>query len=366
MKKIIIFMPDISFGGVEKNFFNISNFLKKKKLDISILTLSKFPRNKLNKDIRIIRPEKKFFHSLGRKLKFFICLVFLIREIIFNKQTTVFCFQGIIYCTLICKIFSRRIIVRSNTSPTGWSKNCLKVFFYKKIYKLADLIIVNSIEFKKELKKNLNLDAKCIYNPLDSKIIIKKSKKKISTRFFDNKFLNVINIARLDEQKDHITLLKSIKIVKKKINIKLLIVGSGSEEKNLKEFIKNCNLGNTVKIIPYKSNPFPIIKKADLFILSSKYEGLPNTLLEVALLKKPIISSNCPTGPKEILSYGKGGILFKTGDYLDLSNKIILFSKKKKKYKKKINFAYDNLNKFDYQNRMLDYYNLIYSFINKK
>ena len=58
-------------------------------------------------------------------------------------------------------------------------------------------------------------------------------------------------------------------------------------------------------------NPFPIIKKADLFVLSSKYEGLPNVLLEAATLKKFIISSNCPTGPKEILMNGKGGFILK-------------------------------------------------------
>ena len=71
------------------------------------------------------------------------------------------------------------------------------------------------------------------------------------------------------------------------------------------------NLNDSVKIINFLDNPYPIIKKSDIFILSSNFEGLPNVLLEAQTLKIPIISSNCPTGPKEILLNGKAGILFK-------------------------------------------------------
>ena len=74
--------------------------------------------------------------------------------------------------------------------------------------------------------------------------------------------------------------------------------------------------------------------RSDLFILSSIFEGLPNVLLESLALNRFIISSNCPTGPSEILSYGKGGILFKIGDYKDLGKKIIFYKKNKFKLKK--------------------------------
>ena len=76
-----------------------------------------------------------------------------------------------------------------------------------------------------------------------------------------------------------------------------------------------------VKIVGYKENPYPYIKASNLFILSSRYEGLPNVLLESIALKKFVISSNCPTGPSEILDKGKGGLLFKVGDYHDLEKK---------------------------------------------
>ena len=78
-----------------------------------------------------------------------------------------------------------------------------------------------------------------------------------------------------------------------------------------------------MRIINFLDNPYPIIRETELFILSSKYEGLPNVLLESLVLKKMIISSNCRTGPKEILLNGKGGLLFKVGNHKDLYKKII-------------------------------------------
>ena len=80
-----------------------------------------------------------------------------------------------------------------------------------------------------------------------------------------------------------------------------------------------------VKIYNFVDNPYPLIKQADIFVLSSAYEGLPNVLLEALTLNKFIISSNCPTGPKEILLNGKGGLLFKVGNYKQLANKIIYY-----------------------------------------
>ena len=75
-----------------------------------------------------------------------------------------------------------------------------------------------------------------------------------------------------------------------------------------------------------------------MFVLSSKFEGLPNVLLESITLGKFIISSDCPTGPREILSSGKGGLLFKTNNEIDLKNKILFYLNNKKKNVKKCFF----------------------------
>ena len=140
-------------------------------------------------------------------------------------------------------------------------------------------------------------------------------------------------------------------------------MGRGVEKKNLLNYIDKNNLNKIVKIINFRENPFPILKKANLFILSSKYEGLPNVLLEAILLKKFIISSNCSTGPREILLNGKGGFLFEVGDYEELSKKIIFYYKNNLLLRKKIEYSYKNLNRFDYIKNMDSYYRLVKKFL---
>ena len=88
--------------------------------------------------------------------------------------------------------------------------------------------------------------------------------------------------------------------------------------------------------MPFQKNPYPYLKKSDLFILSSLYEGLPNVLLEAMSLKKFIISSNCPTGPREILQNGKLGELFRNNDFEDLKKKIIDFHRSKRKINQRL------------------------------
>ena len=266
------------------------------------------------------------------------------------------------YCVFICKLLGAKVILRSNSSPEGWSKNIFKLKLYELGFKLADGIIVNSINFKKQLRTKFNVRATCIYNPVNKKDIIKLSKQKIRLNFFNKKTLNMISVARFEDQKDHVTLLKAMNKLKSKINFKLLLIGDGSKEKSIKAFVKKNNLGKSIKIIKNIKNPFPYIVKSNLVLLSSIYEGLPNILLESIVLKRFIISSNCPTGPAEILSNGKGGFLFKVGDFNDLYNKILIF-KKKKILKSKIIFAQKNLKKFEYDLNLKKYKKFIDKFI---
>ena len=147
------------------------------------------------------------------------------------------------------------------------------------------------------------------------------------------------------------------------MNFELLIIGSGEKKDELTQFVKKNNLSKFVKIISVYSNLYKILKQSDVFILSSKYEGLPNVLLEAASLKKFIISTNCPTGPNEILLNGKGGLFFKIGDYNDLSEKIIIYSKNKKKFNKKILASFRGLQRYDLEKNLMKYHKILINFI---
>ena len=361
-KKLIIFIPSIEGGGVEKNLFIISNYLKDKINNISVISISNKYKNKFNNKIKFISPKADFWNSIGRRKKFFVGLFLLFFEILKDRNTLVFSFQGNVYCTLLCKLLGIKIIVRSNSAPDGWSQNRFKNLIFKFVLRSADKIIVNSFEFKKKFKTKFKIHAECIYNPLNKREIIKKSKIKSKIKF-DRKKLKLINIGRYTDQKDQLTLLKAVNRIKDKISFNLLLVGRGVEKKNLVKYIHENNLSKQVKLLDFQNNPFNLIKSSDVFILSSLYEGLPNVLLETQVLKKFIISSNCPTGPREILLNGKAGFLFNVGNYLELSNLILYYSKNKKSLSKKISIGYKNLNRFDYNQNLKKYLNIINSLI---
>ncbi len=345
--KIILFMPHIDIGGVEKNFFLISNYLAKHNNNVIVITISKKSKKFLSKNIKLITLNSNFWGQMGKKIKFLLALYLLTREILKNKNSIVVSFQANFYCGILSKLLGFNLIIRSNTSPYGWSNNIIKKKLYKLSLKAANNVIVNSNEFKRLIKKKFKINAECIYNPLNKKEIINLSKKKINFSFFDKKYLNIINIGRLEDQKDQITLLKAIEFIKDKIKIKLLIIGNGSMQKELMEYIKKKNLSHNIKILNNITNPFPYLAKSDLFILSSIYEGLPNVILEALTLNKFVISTDCSTGPSEILLNGKGGILVPVKNYKYLARKIYYYSKNKKNLKKKLLFAKKKLNRFD-------------------
>lgn len=357
-KKLVIFMPSIEGGGVEKNLFIVSNYLGKKLSDTKIITADT-SNNKKFQNLKIINPNIKLLKIKSRLWKFIICIFELIKIILKNKNIIVLSFQANLYCAIICKlIFNVTLVSRANSSPSGWSSNIFKNFIFKYLLGKIDFIIVNSLLFKKEIDKKFGLKSKCIYNPLNIKQIKLLSKKKVFLKIPKKKLI-LINIGRLVHQKNQITFLKSLNLLKDKLDFFAIILGQGNLRKQLNQFIIKNKLNKKVQIIKYKNNPYPLIKKSDILVHSALYEGLPNVLLEALALKKFVISSDCPTGPREILSNGNGGDLFEPKNYKLLAKKILSYSKNKKMNNKKIKFGYKNLNKFDYQINLEKYLNLI-------
>ena len=355
--EIIIFFPSIEKGGADNNLFTVSNFLAKKLDKVSILTCSRKYKARF-KNIKYVGPNSNFFDNLGRGLKTLITLYYLIKVILIKKRLLVLSFQSNILSILVCKIFSVKIITRSNSFPNDWTNSFIKKSIFKIFYNFADKIIVNSLQVKKKFKKFYNLNSIHIYNPIDRLKILSLSKNKIRKIYKFKDSLKIIMVGRLSKEKDHITFLKSLKILSEKVKLESVILGSGNQKNVIKNTIYKYKLDKKIKMVSYKNNPYPYIKQSDILVLCSLHEGLPNVLIESAVLKTFVISSNCETGPKEILLNGKAGALFKVSNSKHLADKILNF--KKKKYRKNmIRKAYLNLYRFDYQKNLNKYLNVI-------
>jgi len=355
-KKIVLFIPSIEGGGVEKNLFLIAEYLSKIHKKLFIITADKKCKKIFGKKISVICPKSSIWETKSRLLKTIISTLLLIKT--FNKDIIILSFQSNIVAIFVSKIFGYKIIIRLNTSIKKYINNIFKKILYKLFYNLADEIIVNSNNFKKEIKKNLNLNSNLIYN------LNKINKKRKKIEFFKNfKGLKILNIARLTDQKDHITLLKSMNLLSRKnIKYKCCIIGQGYNKNYLEDYINKNKLYKNIKIIGYKKEAETYLDSCNLFILTSKFEGLPNVLIEAQYRNIPIISSDCPTGPREILMNGKLGDLFNVEDYKGLCNKILNYVNNRKKLNKKSfkgkNFLYrfnPVLNGEKY-NRLISYY----------
>ncbi|WP_339099811.1 glycosyltransferase [Fusobacterium ulcerans] len=163
-----------------------------------------------------------------------------------------------------------------------------------------------------------------IYNSFDFNKIREKSLQENTIK--QKEYLKdnyIVAVGRLEEtQKDFTTLIEAYALVESKIKEKLFIIGEGRHRKELENLVKKLKIEEKVLFMGYQSNPFPWIKNSNLFVHSSKFEGLPTVLIEAMILERPIIATDCPTGPKEILENGKSGILVSIGNKKELAEKI--------------------------------------------
>ena len=118
-KKLIIFMPSIEGGGVEKNLFIVSNYLSSKINNVTLITCNSEYRKSF-KGINFIYPKSNFWNKKNRIYKYFICLILLAKILFKSNNYLVFAFQANFYCTILSKLFGAKIILRSNASPSGY------------------------------------------------------------------------------------------------------------------------------------------------------------------------------------------------------------------------------------------------------
>jgi glycosyltransferase involved in cell wall biosynthesis len=189
-----------------------------------------------------------------------------------------------------------------------------KLKLYKYLYKNENIITITNamIDDVKEINIEYK-DAKCIYNPFDFKYIRNRAKESIEIQYD-----YIISASAFRKEKRYDILLDAFKDIKS--DIKLLILAQSHPK--LIEMIKERDLEDRVEILGFQQNPYKYIKNAKLLVLSSDREGLPTVVIESLILGTPVVSTNCPTGPAEILTGDLARWLCPVGDAKILAQKI--------------------------------------------
>ena len=345
IKKIFYWSPHISNVATIKNVINSMISLKsysKKPLNISIINvIGEWSRNKDQLslfDINFIDMKgpklDKFIPITGflksRIIFFFIGLTkfFALKKILKNEKPDYLILHLVTSLPLALLIFfnfETKFILRISGLP---HMSFLRKILWKTVSKKIYLVLCPTDQTRKDLIK-LNIfpenKLKILYDPI---LQIKKIKKELDNNqkfsFYDKKYF--LNIGRLTKQKNQILLIKAFsEILVNNSNLILLIVGEGEERTNLEKYIKSKNLNNNIFLIGHVENVYPYIKKSLAVISSSKWEDPGAVMIEASFCNKNVISSNCPNGPEEFLSYGKSGYLFKNNNQKDLVDKMNLF-----------------------------------------
>lgn len=240
-------------------------------------------------------------------------------------------------------------------------------FTFRFVYnhKAVDYIKCIADESRQDLIKNHKINQEkvvLIYNPVPMDEIREISKEKVDHFWFDNKNLILINVGRLVYQKRQDILIKAFAKVKKEIDCKLVIIGSGSQEK-LKKIAEQLKVEKDIYFAGFQKNPWKWMAKTNLFVLSSIWEGLPCVITEAITLGLPIVSTKCPSGPREMLLNGEAGYLCDVNNEDDLAEKIIYALNNKKETDNKVRIATNNLFRFKPELVVLKYEELVLKLI---
>ncbi|HEY1936888.1 MAG TPA: glycosyltransferase [Candidatus Angelobacter sp.] len=223
-----------------------------------------------------------------------------------------------------------RLLVREATMPSAFIAQDtayprLWEFLYRRLYRRADKIICLSDSMQRDFAEHFSVPPEKltrIYNPIDIELIqqaVKGGRNPYQTRG-----PHLVAIGRLRREKGFDLLIAAFAEVVRKIpDAHLIILGEGPDAAALKEQARTCGLHHKIDFPGFVANPWLYLASADLFVLSSRMEGLPNTLLEALVLGTPIVASDCVGAMRELQSIDQRIVLFPTENSSAMAHAII-------------------------------------------
>ena len=372
-KLISLFIPSFETGGVENNVILYSKILVENDYTVDVVYTRANDRklqlisSKVNR-IKI-KPilDTSFLHP--RVIDSLNIIIGYYKYLQQNKKNMiVLSFQNSIVSILLCKLVGVKVIARVANHPNivnvdGTLMTKISNFLKNYIYRYATLVITNSQITSKQIALNTKAKTKTIYNPSFSNKIIELSSEPIDDEIFSNiKTKKIIAVGRLVKQKNFELLIRAFKVVLESIDAHLIIIGEGEKKDELVKLIEELNLVNKVYLVGFQINPHKYVKNSDLFVLSSLYEGLPNSLIEAIAVDTPVIATNCLSGPSEILLNGEGGDLIEVENERQLAKSMIKNLIDREYAKEKHKIAYDHLYRFSYDEVKKDILDLVKSY----
>ena len=331
---ILFIIPNLNGGGAERVFINYIRALDSHRFNIKLLLIEK-----IGVFLNLVPPYVKIF-DLGKKRTRFSFFKLLKRVKQINPELIVATTNRMNILILLVSLFlgkQVKIVLYEPSMPSAqFGRKYLPIYylwFIKCLYPRASNIIAQTEAMKEEIHTFFNIPYDKILvsiNPIDADFIDAQIRN--SNNPFDENNVNVVASGRIREEKGFDFLIKAFaKVVDGDKRFRLHILGKeadeGSHKRMLVNLIHELGLEKKVVFTGFKNNPFPYYKYADLFVLSSRWEGLPNVVLEALYLKTPVIVTDCIPFFSKIIEEGKNGFIVKFGDENAMANRILEYNK---------------------------------------
>lgn len=295
MRTILFILPDLTQGGAEKVITMLANEIDREKFIPKILLFKKegWFLNYLDPDVEVI--ELKINRIRYSVLK----IIPFIRR---TRPDIVFVGWGEISAFLspFLSFFRKTKFIARETNVVSEHVMRKEIRFFYRFYNNFHKIIAQSDDMKNDLIQNIGIHPERISkinNPVDFELI--REKVNAGGKLFSGEFKNVVSIGNLTGRKGFDLLLNVFEKLKDK-PVKLWIIGEGADREKLLRQKQELGLEN-VEFLGKKENPYPYLQQADLFVLSSRYEGFPNVLLEAGACGTYALVNDCPGGIREIV-----------------------------------------------------------------
>ncbi len=329
--RVVFFLWDFGRGGAETVAFNLSNYLCEKGNEVHILTIN-------SKDELSGRLDKRVRFTTFNKKRIISSLIPLIR---FMRTENIDCFVAntwpvtvvSVVASFFCSGFRKKLFLIEHCNLGEEFKHRSKLFrlflrssisiLYNRVHKV---IAVSNGVGEDLIRQGLRREkTKVIYDPAypnlaEDKVHYEEGKKK----WFKQDCLKISAVGHPHKQKNYPNLINAVDILKteKKINCQVIIAGEGPENNNIEALIHQKKLTNEITLVGSISNPLSLIEESDLFVLSSSYEGFGMVIVEALSLGKTVVSTDCPSGPSEIIGDNEFGYLCEVDDPSDLAETI--------------------------------------------
>ena len=308
---IVFLINSLCEGGAERAMLTLSKRFVKEGHSVTILALTKNNFYKIPKGVELVYLSKMDDSLSGLRKMFYMPYhawkvkqyvkrhnVALVQSYLF-RANFVNLISSLLGSKQVIQVVNRSVVSRFFNEGLSGKIN---LFFICHLYPKADMVIHISMQMKDDFNRHFfkRRNEKVIYNPYDIEALLAQSRESVDDFIFESHKRYLITVGRLIPLKRFQDVLEAMR--KLDSDIELILLGDGAERNFLEERVKEFSLEKRVHFLGQVENPFKYIKRADVFISSSSVEGFPNVLLESMLCGTMVVSSDCLSGPREILA----------------------------------------------------------------